>query len=206
MASGGTRVIGAPTRSRAERPSAQRFSTDERPGTGHLHSAPARDATEQVLVRLRRSGRRLVWPSLLFIAICGATGYFWRRLPADWMNTALPIVAAALVVLLCFMPLITWANRVTLITTRRLIVKQGFVVRQRTEFVLGRGAQVTVRRNALQLLAGGGDVIVHAGAAGTMILRDVPRPKLVRRAVSDLIDTAVGTASMRPTTRRPFVN
>lgn len=182
------------------------MSAPARPGAQPPTTAPARDATEQVLVRIRRSGRRLVWPSILLIAICGATGYFWQRLPAPWMNRALPFVAAALVVLLCLLPLMTWANRVTLITTRRLIVKQGFVVRQRTEFVLGHGAQATVRRSALQLLAGGGDVIVHAGAAGTMILRDVPRPKLVRRTVSDLIDTAIGTASIRPTTRRPFVN
>lgn len=190
MASGGTRVVGAPERARSQQ----------------LPSAPARDAAEQVLVRLRRSGRRLVWPSIFLIAISGATAYFWHTLPLAWMNTALPFVAGALVVLLCVVPLITWANRVTLITTRRLIVKQGFVVRQRTEFVLGRGAQATVRRSPLQLLAGGGDVIVHAGAAGTMILRDVPRPKLVRRAVTDLIDSSVGAASVRPTTRRPFVN
>jgi hypothetical protein len=40
-------------------------------------------------------------------------------------------------------------------------------------------------------------VIVHAGAEGTMILRDVPRARLVQRAVSDLIDQAAPVQSAR---------
>ena len=151
---------------------------------------PQREAPELVVVRLRRSGRHLVWPGIFFIAICFGTGYFWGRLPWPWLNTALPIAAAGLGVLLSGLPLLFWLNRVTLITTRRLIVTHGFLVRERTEFLLGRGSETTLRRGPLQLLSGSGDVIVRAGSEGTMILRDVPRARLVQRAVSELIDRA----------------
>ena len=95
--------------------------------------------------------------------------------------------------MLCLLPLVFWLNRVTIITTRRLIVTQGFLVRERTEFQLGLGEQAVLRRGPLQLLTGSGDVIVHAGSEGTMVLRDLPRARLVHRAVSDLLDRAVAT-------------
>jgi hypothetical protein len=143
-----------------------------------------------VIVRLRRSGRHLVGPAIFFIALCFGTGYSWQRFdaPFSWVNTALPIVAAGLTVLLSLLPLIFWLNRVTIITSRRLIVTQGFLVRERTEFVLSRASDAVLRRKPLQLLTGSGDVIVHAGAEGTMVLRDVPRAKLVHRVVAELIE------------------
>ena len=160
--------------------------TERRPTS----TPPQREAPEQVVVRLRRSGRHLVWPAVFFIAICFCTGYWWNGFAVAWLNTALPVVAAGLTVLLSLLPLVFWLNRVTIITTRRLIVTQGFLVRERTEFLLGRASDAALRRGPLQLLTGSGDVIVHAGPEGTMILRDVPRARLVHRAITDIIDRA----------------
>lgn len=149
---------------------------------------PTREAPEQVIVRLRRSGRHLVWPAIFFVALCFGTGYWWGRLGVPWLNTALPIVAAGLTVLLSLLPLIFWLNRVTVLTSRRLIVTRGFLVRERTEFLLSRASDTVLRRRPIQLLSGSGDVIVHAGAEGTMILRDLPRARLVHRAIADIIE------------------
>jgi hypothetical protein len=160
--------------------------TERRPTS----TPPAREAPEQVIVRLRRSGRHLVWPAIFFVALCFGTGYSWQRMPYPWLNTAVPLLAAGLAVLLSLLPLIFWLNRVTIITSRRLIVTQGFLVRERTEFVLGRASDAVLRRKPLQLLSGSGDIIVHAGAEGTMLLRDLPRAKLVHRAVAELIEKA----------------
>jgi membrane protein YdbS with pleckstrin-like domain len=158
--------------------------TERRPTS----APPPREAPELVIVRLRRSGRHLVWPAIFFIALCGGTAYLWGRLDPPWLNTALPIVSAVLVVLLSLLPLILWLNRLTVITSRRLIVTRGFLVRERTEFVLARASDAVLRRKPLQLLTGSGDVIVHAGSEGTMLLRDVPRAKLVHRAIAELIE------------------
>jgi membrane protein YdbS with pleckstrin-like domain len=160
--------------------------TERRPTS----TPPQREAPEQVVVRLRRSGRHLVWPALFFVAICFCTGYWWGSFAVAWLNTALPIAAGVLTLLLSLTPLVFWLNRVTIITTKRLIVTRGFFVRERTEFLLGRASDAALRRGPLQLLTGSGDVIVHAGADGTMILRDVPRARLVHRALTDLIERA----------------
>lgn len=153
----------------------------------HATAPLVRDAPEQVVVRLRRSGRRLVVPAIVFLAVCFGTGYWWGRLQPAWLNTALPIAAGALVVLLSVVPLLRWLNRVTIITTRRLIVTHGFVVRRRTEFALGSGSEARLRRGPLQLLTGSGDLIVRAGDEGEIRLRDLPRARMVHRVVVDLL-------------------
>ena len=161
--------------------------TERRPQS----APPPREAPEQVVVRLRRSGRHLVWPAVCFVAICYGTGFLWARpLPWAWLHTALPIAAAGLTVLLSVLPLVFWLNRVTVITTRRLIVTRGFLVRERREFQLGRASDAVLRRRPLQLLTGSGDVIVHAGSDGTMVLRDLPRARLVHRVVGELVHRA----------------
>lgn len=157
---------------------------------GPVITTPARDSAEHVVVRLRRSARVLLGPALVFVVVCGATGYWWGRLSPPWLNSALPIVAAVVVVALCLVPVLLWLNRVTIITTRRLIVQRGFLVRERRELLLVRSSEATLRRGPLQLLAGSGDVIVHADSQGRMVLHDVPRARLVHRAVADLIEHA----------------
>ena len=87
--------------------------TERRPTS----TPPQREAPEQLVVRLRRSGRHLVWPALFFIAICFCTGYWWNGFDVAWLNTALPLVAGGLTVLLSLLPLIFWLNRVTVVTT-----------------------------------------------------------------------------------------
>src|SRR5919199_3947010 len=161
-----------------------------------------RNQPEHVVARLRRSARSLTGPVLIFLVICYGTGFLWNRLPAPWLNSALPIAALAAIVGFCLVPLLLWMNRVTIVTTKRLITRRGFLVRESTEFVLGRGSTMTLRRNPLQLLAGSGDVIVHAGAQGTMILRDIPHARLVHRAVSELIEQSTAPAGITAPVRR----
>lgn len=164
--------------------------TERRPTS----TPPQREAPEQVVARLRRSGRHLVWPAVFFLAICFGTGYWWNRLGAPWLNTALPIVAAGLTVLLSLLPLIRWLNRVTIITTRRLIVTRGFLVRERRELSLGLASDISLRRGPLQLLTNSGDVTVQAGSEGRLTLHDVPRARLVHRALGELIERAQPSA------------
>lgn len=163
---------------------------------------PTREQPEHVVARLRRSARSLTGPVMLFLGISFGTGYLWGRLPTPWLNSALPIAALAAIVGFCLVPLLLWMNRVTIVTTRRLITRRGFIVRESREFVLGRGSTLTLRRNPLQLLAGSGDVIVHAGAQGTMQLRDVPHARLVHQAVSQLIEQSTAHPGITAPVRR----
>ena len=173
-------------------------------------AAPKRGSTaEHTVARMHSSARRLVWPALAVVAVVGGYGYAAGRLREPWQNTALPYVALALVLLLGVVPYLHWLSRVYIITTRRLVVRSGFVIRSRQEVLLTRGFDVTMRRGPLQALVGSGTLFIDTGAEDPVVLRDVPSAKLVQATLADLMElshNAPGTKRQQQiaATRRPF--
>lgn len=143
---------------------------------------------ERVIARLRPHARRLFWPTLLLFAVCGATGYYFGSLPEPWQNVALAAGAAAVVLLLWLLPLVSWLSRRYTITTRRVIFRHGFFVRSRQELLHSRGYDVTVRQTWLQSIWRSGDVRINSGLEHPLVLKDVPNASLVQQALHDLMD------------------
>lgn len=172
--------------------------------------APKRGSTsENVVARMHSSARRLVPSAIAVLAVCGATGYLTGRLPEQWQNAALPFVALGLVVLVGVLPFLVWLGRVYTLTTRRIVLRSGFVVRRRQEVLLTRGYDVTLRRGPLQAMAGSGDILVNTGAEEPVVLKDVPAASQVQAALNDLMELSthvVGTKRQQQiqATRRPF--
>src|SRR5690606_2374501 len=105
--------------------------------------------------------RVLFWPCLVLVADAGALGYFGGTLPEAWQNWAV-LAAAVLVAILGFLlPLIAWLGRNYTITTRRIVLRGGILVRTRQELLHSRGYDVTVRKNGLQAMFGSGDVLIN---------------------------------------------
>src|SRR6185312_3469681 len=132
---------------------------------------------ERVVARLRPHGRRLFWPSLVFIAAIGAAGYLQGSFPLDWENLLVPVAAALIVVLLWLLPLLSWLGHRYIITTRRIVLRHGFFTR--------------VRQGALQSMFGSGDVEINTGLDHPVVLRDVPNADLVQAALHDLMEASL---------------
>jgi membrane protein YdbS with pleckstrin-like domain len=145
---------------------------------------------ERVVARLRPHARVLFWPTLLLIAACGGTGYFYGNLPAQWQNIAVLVGAVFVTVFLWLLPLVLWLNRRYTITTRRIIFRHGFLVRTRQELLHSRGYDVTVRKNWLQSAFGSGDVLINSGLEHPLVLKDVPNADLVQKALHDLMESS----------------
>jgi uncharacterized membrane protein YdbT with pleckstrin-like domain len=143
---------------------------------------------ESVVARLRPHGRALFWPTTLLVLIVGATAYFFDRFPESWENLALLGVAALLVLLLWIVPLLRWLGRNYTITTRRVILRSGFLVRVRQELLHSRGYDVTVRKNGVQSVFGSGNVQINTGLDHPVVMRDVPAADLVQAALHDLME------------------
>jgi uncharacterized membrane protein YdbT with pleckstrin-like domain len=153
---------------------------------------------EVVLARLRPHGRALFWPSLLLIAIAAAAGFFLGRIPEPWGNEAI-VAAAAVLALICWLfPLLSWLSRNYTITSRRVVIRSGILVRVRQEVTFARSFHVTVRRSVGQRLFGSGDVVVSGDADASVVLRDVPKPGLVQAALTELIDEASAGSRYQP--------
>jgi uncharacterized membrane protein YdbT with pleckstrin-like domain len=148
----------------------------------------AAEGSEAVVARLRPHARALFWPSLLLIVLAGATTYLSSVVREPWQETAVLAVGAALAVLLWLLPLLSWlAHRYT-ITSRRLVIRWGLLVRHRQEILHSRSYDLVVRQNAVQSLFRSGDLHINTGLEHPVVLRDVPGVDLVQAALTDLME------------------
>jgi len=152
---------------------------------------------EVVVARLRPHARALFWPSLVLVVTIGLFAYFYGSFDEFWQNLAVLIAAVLIVLLLWFVPLFAWLGRHYTITTRRIVLRNGFLVRVRQELLHSRGYDVTVRKNSLQSLFGSGDVIINTGLERPVILRDVPGADLVQSALHDLMESSLNPVAAR---------
>ncbi len=155
---------------------------------------------ERLIARVRPHARRLTLPSLALIAICGASTYGLFALDELWQRLALAAGALIAVFLLWMLPLLRWLSTQYLITTRRLVLRSGLLVRTRQEVLLSRSSDVSVRRSGLQSMFRSGDVLVGAGLDRPIVLRDVARADLVQEALADLMEASTSSIA---TVRRP---
>ena len=152
---------------------------------------------EAVVARLRPHARALFWPSLALLVIIGATAYFGGIYRVGWVNYLILGGGALLTVLLFIAPLLAWLGRSYTITTRRIVLRHGLLVRTRQELLHSRGYDVTVRQNGLQQLFRSGDVLINTGLDHPVVLHDIPSADLVQSALHELMERSLNPIAAR---------
>lgn len=155
---------------------------------GERAGAQGQAPAERVVARLRPRAHRLFVPALVVIAVCGAVGFLYGRFAEDWQNLLLVAGGLVAVIVVGVLPLLSWLSWRYTITTRRVILRHGLVVRVRQELLHSRGYDVTVRRGALQTMLRTGNVLINAGLENPVVLRNVPTPNLVQATLNDLME------------------
>jgi uncharacterized membrane protein YdbT with pleckstrin-like domain len=155
---------------------------------------------ERAIARLRPHARALILPSIVLVAVAGVASYGLFALDELWQRLAALLAGVVVIGALWVLPLLNWLSTQYLITTRRLVLRRGLVVRTRLEVLLSRGHDVTVRRSGLQSLFRSGDVLLNTGLDRPVLLRDVPRADLVAAALTDLLEASTTSIA---TVRRP---
>jgi membrane protein YdbS with pleckstrin-like domain len=149
------------------------------------------------VARLRPHARALFWPTVALVADIGAVSYFAGSFPEQWMNLLLLAAGAILVLLLFVFPVLRWSAQNDVITTRRIVIRSGVLVRSRQELLHSRGYDVTVRQTGLQLLFRSGDVLINTGLEHPVVLKDVPNAELVQSALHDLMEASFNPIAAR---------
>jgi len=152
---------------------------------------------ESVVARLRPHSRALFFPTVALLADIGAVSYFVGSFPASWMNLLLLGTGGLLALLLFVVPVLRWSSQNDTITTRRVVIRSGVLVRSRQELLHSRGYDVTVRQAGLQLLFRSGDVLINTGLEHPVVLRDVPNAELVQSALHDLMEASINPIAAR---------
>lgn len=149
---------------------------------------PGAPAEELLVARFRGHARRLLWSALVFIAVCGATAYFYDGLPEPYENWMLLGAAVVVTVLLVVVPFLVWLSRSYTITTRRVIVRDGLGSRRRRELSHTRGYSIAVRRGPLQRLWGAGTITLSNGIDAPLRLQNIPSVNLVHETLADQVE------------------
>jgi len=161
---------------------------------------PSGDRTpppEVVVARLRPHSRALFFPTAALLIDIGVVSYFAGSFPENWMNLLLLAGGALLALLLFAVPVLRWLAQNDTITTRRVVIRSGVLVRSRQELLHSRGYDVTVRQAGLQLLFRSGDVLINTGLEHPVVLRDVPHAELVQSALHDLMEAGLNPIAAR---------
>ena len=143
---------------------------------------------EPVIARLQRHGRILLLPALAFVGVVTSWGAVAPRLTELWQVVVFWVVTVAALIGLWIVPLVAWLGNRVVLTSRRVIVHQGVLVRSRQEIMFSRIHDVTVRQNAVQAVFGTGDVLLNTGAEKPVRLYDLPKANLVLSAINELVD------------------
>ncbi len=146
---------------------------------------------EVVIARLRPHARAMFWPTVGLFAIIGLTAYFGGSFDKPWINILIFVAAPLLAFFAWLVPLLSWLGHNYTITTRRVVLRSGFLVRVRQELLHSRGYDMTVRKTALQSMFGSGDVEINSGQEHPVVLRDVPDADLVLDALHDLMEAGL---------------
>ncbi|MBW3621142.1 MAG: PH domain-containing protein [Actinobacteria bacterium] len=117
--------------------------------------------------------------ALLFGAVAGLVWWFDARGGDRSAVGPIAVVAAlVLTVLVAVVPLVRWIGTLYVLTTERIVVRQGIVSKSGVEIPLENINNVLFSQSVVERLLGYGDVLIEsAGSQGQSRLVDIPDPE-----------------------------
>jgi membrane protein YdbS with pleckstrin-like domain len=147
------------------------------------------DDDEEVLVDVRLHWVFLLGPALLTaVAVAAAIA-----VGVEFPNA--PVAVAGVLAVMIAVPVLWLAGRVfrwlgisLVVTTTRLIYRQGVLGRDLVQLRLQRVAEIHCTQTAVDRLIGSGRLVVELTGEGPMVLDDVRRPRVLQRVIARQLD------------------
>jgi uncharacterized membrane protein YdbT with pleckstrin-like domain len=90
---------------------------------------------------------------------------------------------------LSLLPFLRWWTTVYVLTTHRLILRQGIIARSGRDIPLARINDVSFSHTAIERVLGCGTLVVEsAGERGQLTLTDIPRVEQIQRRLYELVE------------------
>lgn len=141
---------------------------------------------ESVVFEMRPHWRVLI-PAVFWILLGGGAIAVAATQVADapsWLVPTVSLLALVFVLGLAVPPLVRWFFTQYVLTTERIVVRQGVIARSGTEIPLENINNVLFTQSVAERLLGYGDVLIEsAGESGQSRLRDVPDPEAFQSKV-----------------------
>jgi uncharacterized membrane protein YdbT with pleckstrin-like domain len=161
---------------------------------------------EELVLDLRPHWITIVAPSLITLLVVALWAFALNKLQsgaAEWAVTAV-----AIVILLWFPArgFVDWATSHFVVTSDRLIHREGLVSKSSMEIPLEAVNDVRFNQRVLERIVGAGDLVVEsAGERGQEVFSNIRNPEFVQKTIYELGERnrAQNAGGLRPATGAP---
>lgn len=153
-------------------------------------------AGERVVVHKHPHWKMLILPVLVFLLIVGVATYVaalvdvWSWHQIAWI--AIAVLATGLIVWLTLIPLVRWRTTHFIVTTQRVMAREGVLNRTGLDIPLSRINSVRFEHGLIDRIWGAGTLIIESASDDPLKFDDIPRVEYVHsllyREVNDNLD------------------
>jgi membrane protein YdbS with pleckstrin-like domain len=134
---------------------------------------------EQVVLHTHPHWKKILLPVLALLVVVGLVSYLAALLGqqawASWAWIALAAVGLVLVGWLTVIPVIRWRMTHFVVTSRRVLIREGVLTRQGIDIPMARINSVQFRQNLLERALGCGTLIIESASDEKLEFDDIPR-------------------------------
>jgi uncharacterized membrane protein YdbT with pleckstrin-like domain len=148
---------------------------------------------EEVVRHLHPHWLTLFWPVVWFLVVVGGASFGTALIPAGRQQGIyrMAILALAVVLLVVFVlvPLLRWRTTHYVISTHRLLFREGIMSRRGRDIGLSRITDVSYRQSLWDRIINSGTLTIEsAGESGATVLRQIPDSEGVQQLLNFMIE------------------
>ena len=148
---------------------------------------------EEVVRHLHPHWLTLFWPVVWFLALVGGVSFGMALVPAGRqqgvVRMAILAVALVLLILLVLVPVLRWKTTHYVITTHRLLFREGILSRHGRDIGLSRITDVSYRQSLWDRIINSGTLTIEsAGESGATVLRQIPDSEGVQQVLNLMVE------------------
>jgi uncharacterized membrane protein YdbT with pleckstrin-like domain len=148
---------------------------------------------EEVVRHLHPHWLTLFWPVVRLLVLVGAASFGMAAIPAGTQQGLLRllVLVVALVLLLVFVlvPLLRWRTTHYVITTHRLLFREGIMSRRGRDIGLSRITDVSYRQSLWERIINSGTLTIEsAGEGGATVLHRIPDSEVVQQLLNHMVE------------------
>jgi uncharacterized membrane protein YdbT with pleckstrin-like domain len=148
---------------------------------------------EEVVRHLHPHWLTLFWPVVRFLVIVGAASFGVALIPAGQQQgvyrMAILAVAVLLLLFTVLVPVLRWRTTHYVITTHRLLFREGILARRGRDLGLSRITDVSYTQSLWERVINSGTVTIEsAGDSGATVLRQIPDSDGVQQLLNHMVE------------------
>jgi uncharacterized membrane protein YdbT with pleckstrin-like domain len=148
---------------------------------------------EEVVRHLHPHWLTVFWPVIWLLLVVGATSFGEAAIPAGRQQGLLRLLVLAAAVLLLLavvvVPLLRWRTTHYVITTHRLLFREGVLARRGRDIGLARITDVSYSQTLWERIINSGTLTIEsAGEGGATVLRHIPDSDGVQQLLNHMIE------------------